>query len=78
MLLLEQASNLDLFLATRPNKFAEALSFLLHTLSGDKMSPKKGYNFLWAPAYSPEPPQSSGVLHLFLCDSFLRQPIRFK
>ena len=42
------------------------------------MSPKKGTNFLWAPAYSPEPPQSSGVLHLVLRDSFLRQPIRFK
>ena len=53
-------------------------SFLLHTLSGDKVSPKKGTNFLWAPAYSPEPPQSSGVLHLVLRDSFLRQPIRFK
>jgi len=39
---------------------------------------KKGTNFLWAPAYSPEPPQSSGVLHLVLRDSFLRQPIRFK
>ena len=49
-----------------------------HTLSGDKVSPKKGTNFLWAPAYSPEPPQSSGVLHLVLRDSFLRQPIRFK
>ena len=41
-----------------------------HTLSGDKVSPKKGTNFLWAPAYSPEPPQSSGVLHLVLRDSF--------
>ena len=39
---------------------------------------KKGTNFLWAPAYSPEPPQSNGVLHLVLRDSFLSQPIRFK
>ena len=42
------------------------------------MSPKKGTNFLWAPSYSPEPPQFSGVLHLILRGSFLRQPIRFK
>ena len=28
-LLLKQASNLDLFSATQPNKFAETLSFLL-------------------------------------------------
>ena len=51
---------------------------IIHTLSGDKVSPKKGTNFLWAPAYNPEPPQSSGVLHLVLRDSFLGQPIRFK
>ena len=31
---------------------------------------KKGTNFLWAPAYSPEPPQSNGMLHLVLLDSF--------
>ena len=51
-----------------------------HTLSGDKVSPKKGTNFLWEPAYSPEPPQeeTNGVLHLVLRDRFLRQPIRFK
>ena len=42
------------------------------------MSPKKGTNFLWVPAFSPEPPQFSGVLHLVLRDSFLRHPIRFK
>ena len=42
------------------------------------MSPKKGTNFLWAPAYNPEPPQSSGVLDLVLRDSFLGQPIRCK
>ena len=42
------------------------------------MSRKKGTNFLWALAYNPEPPQSRGVLHLVLRDSFLRQPIRFK
>ena len=53
-------------------------NFHTHTLSGDKVSQKKGTNFLWAPAYSPEPPQSSGVLYLVLRDSFLRQPIRFK
>ena len=53
-------------------------NFHTHTLSGDKVSQKKGTNFLWAPAYSPEPSQSSGVLHLVLRDSFLRQPIRFK
>ena len=44
------------------------------------MSPKKGTNFLQAPAYSPELPKSSesDVLHLALRDRFLRQPIRFK
>ena len=39
-------------------------NFHTHTLSGDKVSQKKGTNFFWAPAYSPDPPQSSGVLHL--------------
>ena len=53
-------------------------NFHTHTLSGYKVSQKKGTNFLWAPAYSPETPQSSGVPYLVLRDSFLRQPIRFK
>ena len=52
----------------RPLK--SAVTVVSHTLSGDKVSPKKGGHFLWASAYSPEPPQSSGVLHLVLCDSF--------
>ena len=46
------------------------LEMTAHTLSGDKVSPKKGTNFLWVPAYSPEPPKSNGVLHLVLLDSF--------
>ena len=57
--------------------FKKFSNFFHYPVCQEKMSPKKGTNFLWALAYSPELSKSSDVLHLVLRDSFLRQPIRF-